>query len=91
MTIEFWPRRLIKPRPRSKRPPKKAKPRRPKLPITAGKAQQMLSAAIMCGDHELASWLDLAVKTDRVIATPKPEDLDHLKQRLDTVMQPLPT
>jgi hypothetical protein len=51
----------------------------------------MLSTAIICGDHELASWLDLVVKTDRVIATPKPEDLDRLKQRLDAVMEPLPS
>jgi hypothetical protein len=91
MTIEFWPKRLIKPRPRSKRIPKKPKPRRPKLPITAGKACLMLSTAIMCGDHELASWIDNAVKTNRVIATPKAEDLDRLKQRLDEVMEPLPS
>ena len=91
MTIEFWPRRLLRPRPRSKRTPKKPKPRRPKLPITAGRAAQLLSTAIICGDHELASWLDLAVKTDRVVATPKPEDLDRLKQRLDAVMVPLLT
>ena len=91
MTIEFWPSRLIKPRPRSKRLPKKAKPRRPKLPIAAGKASQLLSSAIICGDHELASWIDNAVKTDGVINTPMQEDLDRLKQRLDTVMQPLPS
>ena len=90
MTIEFWPRRLLRPRPRSKRTPKKPKPRRPKLPIAAGKAQQMLSTAIICSDHDLASWIDLAVKTDRVIATPQPEDLERLKERLDAVMQPLP-
>jgi hypothetical protein len=91
MTIEFWPPRLLRPRPRSKRIPKKPKPRRPKLPIAAGKARQMLSAAIMFGDHELASWVDGAVKTGRVLPKPKPEDLQHLKQRLDAVMQPLPS
>ena len=91
MTIEFWPPRLLRPRPRSKRMPKKPKLRRPKLPIAAGKAQQVLSTAIICGDHELASWVDNAVKTDRVIGKPKPEDLDRLKQRLDAVMVPLST
>jgi len=44
----------------------------------------------MCGDHELASWIDNAVKTDRIIATPDPKDLDRLKQRLDAVMETLP-
>lgn len=91
MTIEFWPRRLIRPRPRSKRHPKKPKPRRPKLPVAAGKARQMLSAAILFGDHELASWIDAAVKTGRVLPTPKPEDLQRLKQRLDDVLEPLPS
>ena len=90
MTIEFWPRSLLKPRAKPKRPRKKPKPRRPKLPITAGKAQQVLSTAIIFGDHELASWVGNAVKTDRVIGKPKPEDLDRLKQRLDAVMAPLP-
>ena len=66
MTIEFWPKRLLRPRPRSKRTPKKPNPRRPKLPITAGKAQQILSTAIICSDHKLASWIDGVVKTDRV-------------------------
>ena len=89
MTIEFWPRRLLRPRPRAKRTPKKPKPRRPKLPIAAGKTQQMLSTAIICGDDELAAWIDLAVKTGRVVGTPKPEDLERLKQRLDAVMEPL--
>jgi hypothetical protein len=91
MTIEFWPRRLIKPRPRSKRIPKKPKPHRPKLPIAAGKARQLLLSAIMRGDHELASWIDQAVKTRRVLPKPQPEDLRALKQRLDAVMQPLPS
>ena len=91
MTIEFWPRRLLRPRPRSKRTPQKPKPRRPKLPITAGRALQLLLSAIMRGDHELASWVDNVVKTDRVTATPNPKDLDRLKERLDAVMEPLPS
>ena len=91
MTIEFWPRRRSKPRPRSKRIPKKPKPRRPKLPVQAGKARQMLSTAILSGDHELASWIDGAVKTGRVLPTPRPEDLQRLKKRLDAVMEPLPS
>ena len=90
MTVEFWPQGLLRPRPRSKRPRKKPKPYRPKLPITAGKAQQMLSTAIIAGDHELASWIDGAVKTGHVLATPQPEDLKRLKERLDAVMEPLP-
>ena len=89
MTIEFWPSRLLRPRPRSKRTPRKPKPQRPKLPITAGRAQQLLSTAIIFGDHELASWIDSAMKADRIIATPKPEDLQRLRQRLDAVMAPL--
>jgi len=48
----------------------------------------MLSSAIMLGDHELASWIDGAVKTDRVIG--KPSDVQHLRERLDAVMEPLP-
>jgi hypothetical protein len=51
----------------------------------------MLSAAILFGDHELASWIDCAVKTGRVLPTPRPEDLQRLKQRLDAVMEPLPS
>ena len=89
MTIEFWPRRLLRPRPRSKRTPKKPKPRRPRLPIPAGKARQLLLSAIMRGDHELASWLDAAVKTNRVLPKPTSEDLQHLRERLDAVMEPL--
>ena len=91
MTIEFWPKRLLRPRPRSRRTPKKPKPKRPKLPIAAGKARQLLLSAIMRGDHELASWIDDAVKTRRVLPKPLPEDLRALKQRLDAVMQPLPS
>ena len=89
MTIEFWPTRLLKPRQKRERAPRKPKPRRPRLPITAGKARQMLSAAIICGDHDLASWIDGAVMAERVLPTPKPDDLVALKQRLDDVMAPL--
>ena len=89
MTIEFWPRTLLRPRPRSKRSPKKRRPRRPKLPIAAGRAQQILSSAIILGDHDLASWLDAAVKAGRILPKPQPEDLQNLKQRLDASMKPL--
>jgi len=88
MTIEFWPRSALRPRTPPKRIPKKPKPRRPRLPIRVGKAQQMLSAAVILGDHELASWVDAAVKRGLVIGTP--ECLDDLKKRLDRVMAPLP-
>lgn len=91
MTIEFWPRSLLKPRAKPTRPPKKPKPRRPKLPILAGKAQQMLSMAIILGDHELASWIARAARTGQVLPKPQPEDLQDLKQRLDEVMEPLPS
>ena len=86
MTIEFWPRRQLKPQPPPK--PKGPRKRRPKLPIGAGNAHQLLSSAIICGDHELASWLDLIVKRGQV--TGRPEVLNELKQRLDDVMEPLP-
>jgi hypothetical protein len=86
MTIEFWPRRLLKPKPPPK--PKPPRKRRPKLPIKAGKAHQLLSSAIICGDHDLASWLDMIVKQGQIIG--RPEVLNELKQRLDNVMQPLP-
>lgn len=89
MTIEFWPRSLLAPKPEKRRVPRKPKPKRPKLPIKAGKAQQMLTAAIMLGDHELASWIDGAVKTNRVIG--RPCDLRELEERLDSVMEPLPS
>ncbi len=93
MTIEFWPRRLLRPRSqaRPRRAPRPPKPRRrlPKLPISAGKARQMLSAAILGGDHDDARWIDAAVKRGQVLPTPQPEDLERLKERLDEVMQPL--
>ena len=91
MTIEFWPRALLRPRAKRSRPKKKPKPRRPKLPIPAGKARQMLSSAILAGNHELASWIDAAVKTGQVLPKPQPKDLQNLKQRLDDVMEPLPS
>src|SRR5512137_572903 len=89
MTIEFWPRSVLRPRTQPKRIPKKPKPRRPRLPIRVGKAQQMLSAAVILGDHELASWVDAAVKRSLVVGTP--ECLDALKKRLDRVMAPFLT
>ena len=88
MTIEFWPRRLLHPKPKPRYRPLPPRKRRPKLPIGVGKAQQMLSGAIILGDDEQASWVDLVVKANRV--TGKPEHLEELKKRLDTVMQPLP-
>ena len=86
MTLEFWPRRCRTPQP-APRPKKKPKRRWPKLPIPAGKAHQKLSQAMICADHELASWLDQAVKTGMV--TGKPHLVRKLKQRLDDVMEPL--
>jgi hypothetical protein len=85
MTIEFWPRSPRKPRTAAK--PRKRKPKRPKLPVPAGKAHQQLSQAIICGDHELASWIDGAVKAGMVSG--KPQLVRELKKRLDLVMVPL--
>lgn len=87
MTIEFWPRSLLAPKVEKKGTPKKPRTRRPKLPVKAGKAHQLLSSAILRGDHELASWIDGAVKTERVIG--KPHDVRQLRERLDAVMEPL--
>lgn len=91
MTLEFWTPALLRgQRRRQKEAPRKrpgSRKQRPKLPIRVGKAQQVLSSAIILGDHQLASWLDLAVKTDRVVGTP--EALKELRQRLDSVMEPL--
>ena len=89
MTIEFWPRRLLKPQPEKPPRPRRPRPRRPKLPIRSGKAHQMLSAAILLSDHEMASWVDLAVKRHQVTGTP--EQLLELSKRLDAVMEPLPS
>ena len=86
MTIEFWPRRCLTPQP-APRPKKKPKRRWPKLPIPAGKAHQKLSQAIICGDDELASWLDAAIKTGQVIGDP--EVVQEVKDRLDAAMAPL--
>lgn len=85
MTIEFWPRRLLKPKP--PRAPKPDLARRPKLPIRAGQAHQKLSQAIIGGDHELASWLDMVVKQGQVIGDPAL--IQQLRERLDAVMEPL--
>ena len=86
MTIEFWPRRCLTPRP-VPRPRKKPKRRMPKLPIPVGKAQQKLSQAILCADHELASWLDGAVK--QKLVTGDIHAVQELRDRLDDVMAPL--
>jgi hypothetical protein len=75
MSREFW----------FGKPPPKA--RKPKLPIPAGKAHQKLSQAIICGDDELASWLDAAVK--RNLVTGDPQAVQQLRDRLDAVMAPL--
>ncbi len=86
MTIEFWPRRCRTPKPAPK-PKKKPKPCRPKLPLRAGKAHQLLTSAIICGDHELASWIDAAAKASQISGDP-----DHIRElwdRLDAVMAPL--
>ena len=86
MTIEFWPRHLLNPKPASK--PKPHRTRRPKLPLRAGQAHQKLSQAIICGDDKLASWLDLVVKRNLVIGPP--DAVKELRERLDAAMEPLP-
>jgi hypothetical protein len=83
VTIEFWPRKRRKPRPVVK--PRKPKRRWPRLPVPAGKAHQMLSSAIICGDHELASWIDGAMKQGMVSGSP--HLVQELKKRLDAVME----
>jgi hypothetical protein len=85
MTIEFWPRRCRTPKPAPK--PKKPRRRWPKLPVKVGKARQMLNAAIICGDHEQASWIDAAVKRGQVVG--KHSAICELRKRLDSVMEPL--
>jgi hypothetical protein len=47
----------------------------------------MLSTAIICGDHELASWIDAAVKANRILGDPA--HVRELRDRLDAVMAPL--
>jgi hypothetical protein len=49
----------------------------------------MLSSAILACDHDLASWIDGAVKAGRVLPRPQARDLEDLKRRLDEVMEPL--
>jgi hypothetical protein len=65
--------------------PRKA--RKPELPIPVGKAHQKLSQAIICGDDELASWIDSAFK--RNLVTGDPHAVQQLRERLDAVMAPL--
>ena len=65
---------------------KQQRRRLPELPISVGKAHQTLSGAIICGDDELASWIDQAVLTGQVDGTP--EQIADLRQRLDQVMAP---
>jgi hypothetical protein len=60
--------------------------RYPKLPVTSGKARQMLSTALMQCDDATAAWIDRAVKTNQVVG--RPETIEDLKKRLDKVMQP---
>ena len=86
MTIEFWPRSCLTPKPAPK-PRKKPKPRRPKLPVPAGKAHQMLSSAIIRGDHGMASWIDSAAK--RSLVSGDLQAVQELRDRLDAVMAPL--
>lgn len=88
MTIELWPKRLLRPKPKPPSRPRLPRPRRPKLPLRVGQAHQKLSQAIICGDHELASWIDLVFKRQLVMG--KPDQLDELKRRLEAVMEPLP-
>jgi len=86
MTIEFWPRHCLTPKPARKpaTEPKKPRRRHPKLPIQVGKAHQKLSQAIICGDDELASFIDAAVK--RGLVTGNPDLVKQLRERLDDVM-----
>ena len=86
MTIEFWPRRLLKAKPAYKPLPPRA--RRPKLPIRAGQAHQKLSQAIILGDDGLALWLDSVVKQGLVVGDPRV--VQELRERLDAAMEPLP-
>ena len=66
---------------------RKQRPRRlPELPIRVGKAQQALSGAIICGDDELAAWIDQAVLTGQVDGPP--DQVSALQKRLDEVMAP---
>lgn len=60
--------------------------RYPRLPITAGKAHQQLSAAILTGDSGLAVWIDRVVEAGQV--TGKADDIEYLKRRLYKVLEP---
>jgi len=84
MTIEFWPRSLRTPKPEKRKTAKKPRKRRPKLPIKVGKAHQMLTTAIILGDHELAAWIYKAAMDNMV--TGKPRDVREFQKRLDSVM-----
>ena len=90
MTIEFWPRRHLTPRPEPKpKPATKAKKRtwrKPKLPLKVGKAQQMLSSAIILGHHEMAAWLYRVTMDCQV--TGKSHAVREFQKRLDVVMAP---
>ena len=83
MTIEFWPKKPRKPKLVTA---KKRRPRRPKLPVRVGKAQQMLSGAIILGDHEQAAWVYRAAMQNLVSGSPR--DVQELRERLDRVMAP---
>ncbi len=88
MTIEFWSRRHLTPRPKPRvvAKAKKRTWRKPELPIRVGKAQQMLSSAIICGNPEMAAWLYRATMENQVRGTS--EALSEFQVRLDTVMAP---
>lgn len=66
---------------------KRRRQRLPPLPIRAVKAHLKLSQAIICSDHELASHIDLTVKTNQV--TGQPRQISHLRRRLNLMMEPL--
>jgi hypothetical protein len=88
MTIEFWPRSLLrgeKPKPRRKSKPRK--PRRPRLPIGAGKAHQQLSMAIIMSDDDLACWVHWAFKSGQVHGQPRA--LIDLAKRFSEVLVPV--
>ena len=90
-TVEFWPRdyqrkQQGKPPIKKKVKPSTIKKRWPKLPIGAGKAQQMLSSAILMGDHEMASWVDKVFFQGKVYGNQA--EIDALEERLNQVMDP---
>lgn len=89
-TVEFWPRdyqrKLQNKPPIKKRVKYSTNKRWPKLPIGAGKAQQMLSSAIIMQDHEMASWVDEVFFKGKVYGTQS--QIDELEERLNQVMDP---